>query len=141
MSIDTGWVDLAPTVEPIREHLREATGQTVRFGEAPAKGIPPFTVLQLITDARVILTLEGGVPAEVTWQLDHIGETPLQALGLADKGSRAMVRLAPPALPGATVDYREAVGDMHGPRKLGEKRYEIQARYRWTLIGAVSVEE
>lgn len=138
MSVDTSWVDLAPTIDPIKDWLRTETGQTVSFGQAPGKGVPPFSVLTIVSDPRLILTLDGGEPVEVTWQLDHVGETPLQALGLFDKGARAMVRAAPPSLPGATVDMRESNGDAHGPDKIGDRRYVMYARYRWRLIAAVS---
>lgn len=136
MTVASSWVDLAPTVDPIKAWLRVETGQTVTFAQAPSKGIPPFTVLALVSDPRIILTLDGGEPAEVVWQLDHMGETPLQALGLADKGHRAMVHTDPPELPGATVDARESRGEMHGPDKVSDGRFVVQARYWWRLIPA-----
>lgn len=141
MTADQTWVDLAPTVDPIRAWLKDATDQVVTFARPPKGDAPPFSVLQLISDPRIILTIDGGQPAEVVWQVDAFGTTPLQALGLADKVARAMVTAAVPTLPGATVDIREALGDMHGPNKVGEsgEKWVVQARYRWRLIGAATV--
>lgn len=141
MTVDAGWVDLAPTIDPIKAWLRTETGKTVTFAQAPgadpAKATPPFSVLAIVSDPRLILTIDGGQPVEVTWQLDYMGETPLQALALFDKGSKAMVLHTPPALPGATVDVREAIGDAHGPDKVAAGKWVVQARYMWRLIAAV----
>lgn len=139
MTADMSWVALGPTIDPIKNWLREQTGQTVSFGQAPSGGRPPFTVLSIVSDPRLILTLDGGQPVEVNWQLDHMGENPLQALGLFDKGHDAMVHIVElPTLPGATIDMRESVGDMHGPAKVSDGRFNVQAQYRWRLIPAVS---
>lgn len=142
MSIDPAtWVDLAPLVDPLKAFLRTETGKVVTFAQAPgpdpALAVPPFSVLSIVSDPRLVLTMDGGLPAEVTWQLDYMGETAVQALALADKGTRAMCLTAPPAFDAVTVDSRDAVGDAHGPDRVGPGRFLVQARYRWTLIGAV----
>lgn len=142
MTMDAAtWVDLAPLVDPMKTWLRTETGKTVSFAQAPgadpSKATPPFSVLSIVSDPRIILTMDGGMPAEVTWQLDYMGETAVQALALADKGARAMCLTDPPAFPAATVISREPVGDAHGPDRIGPGRFLVQARYRWTFIGAV----
>lgn len=114
--------------------LRAATGKTVTFARAPSGGVPPFTVLQIISDLRPILTLDGGIPAEVTWQLDCFGETPLQAVALGDKAARAMALDAPPTLPGAYVTAQEALGE-GSTDMIAEGRWLWQRRFRWTLVG------
>lgn len=128
------WIDLAPHIDPMKEWLHTATGKVVTFGRAPSGGVAPFTVLQLISDPRQLLTMDGGSPVDVTWQLDYIGENPLQALALSDKGDKAMLTADPPALPGAMVIIRVSVGDRHGPEKASEKHYVVQSRHTWTLI-------
>jgi hypothetical protein len=129
------WVDLAPLVEPTKAWLRTETGKTVTFGRAPKGGVPPFTVLAIVSDARLIESLDGGIPADVTWQLDSMGENPLQALGMHDKALRAMVLATPPVLTTAYVSAREAVGDTQGPRKESDNHFVVQSRVRWTLVG------
>jgi hypothetical protein len=128
------WIDLAPHIEPMKEWLRTATGKVVTFGRAPSGGKPPFTVLQLISDPRLLLTMDGGSPVEVTWQLDYMGENPLHALALSDLGDKAMVTAEPPELPGAMVIVRVAVGDRHGPDRASEGHFYVQSRHTWTLI-------
>lgn len=128
------WVDLAPAVEPVRAWLQTEVGKTVRFARAPGEGVPPFVVLQIVSDPRTILTFDGGVPADVVWQADCFGETALQAVALGDKVSRAMVLAAPPAWSQAYVSAREAVGDGRQDR-VSDKRFLWQARFRWTLVG------
>lgn len=128
------WVALAPHIGPMKTFLRTATGKTVSFGQAPGKGVPPFTVLQLISDPALLLTMDGGQPVEVTWQLDYMGENPLQALALSDLGDKAMVTADPPDLPGALIVVRVAAGDRHGPEKASEGHFYMQSRHTWTLI-------
>jgi hypothetical protein len=128
------WVDLAPAVEPVRSWLQTEVGKTVRFARAPSSGVPPFVVLKIVSDPRTILTLDGGIPADVTWQADCFGETPLQAQALGDKVSRAMVLTDPPTWEQAFVAYREAVGDGVSST-VSDKHFLWQTRYRWTLVG------
>lgn len=128
------WVDLAPAVEPVRAWLQTAVGKTVKFGRAPGQGVPPFVVLQIVGDPRTILTLDGGIPADVTWQADCFGTIPLQAQALGDLVARAMVLTDPPAWSQAFVVSREAVGD-GAPSKVSDTRFLWQARFRWTLVG------
>lgn len=129
------WVDLAPAVEPVRSWLQtQVGGKTVRFAQAPSGGVPPFVVLQIVSDPRLILTLDGGIPADVTWQVDSFGVTPLQAQALGDLCARAMVLTDPPTWAQAFVSTREAVGD-GSSQAVSDKRFLWQARYRWTLVG------
>jgi hypothetical protein len=128
------WVDLAPAVEPVRSWLQIEVGKMVRFGRAPSGGVPPFIVLQIVSDPRTILTLDGGVPADVTWQLDCHGVNPLQAQALGDLGVRAMILADPPTWEQAFVTNREAVGDGH-PDKISDDKWLWQTRVRWTLVG------
>lgn len=129
------WVDLAPAVEPVRSWLQtEVGGKTVRYARAPSGGTPPFVVLQIVGDPRTVLTLDGGIPADVTWQCDSFGETPLQAQALGDLVARAMVLAVPPTWSQAFVGYREAVGDGVGSM-VSDNKFLWQARYRWTLVG------
>lgn len=135
------WVDLAPLVDPLKAWLANKTGKVVTFAEAPKGGTPPFQVLHLISDPRLVLTLDGGLPVEITWQLDSLSEERLQALALHDKGAKAMVFGEPlPVFAKATVAWREALGDTHGPDKIAANRWQVQSRFKWTLIGATPAE-
>lgn len=128
------WVDLAPAVEPVRAWLQTAVGKTVRYAQAPSGGVPPFVVLQIVSDPRTVLTLDGGIPADVTWQCDSFGETALQAQALGDLVARAMMLADPPTWAQAFVAYREAVGDGTGSR-VSDKHFLWQTRFRWVLVG------
>lgn len=129
------WVDLAPAVEPVRSWLQtQLGGKTVKFGRAPSGGTPPFVVLQIVGDPRPVLTLDGGIPADVMWQADCFGEIPLQAQVLGDLVARAMVLADPPTWSQAFVAAREAVGD-GALSRVDDKRFLWQARFRWTLVG------
>lgn len=128
------WVDLAPAVEPIRAWLQTTVGKTVRFARAPSGGQPPFVVLFIVSDPRPLVTMDGGIPADVTWQLDSMGDSPAQALALADLVARAMMVTAPPDLPVAYVALREAIGDTSGPERISDNRFVVRARFRWTLV-------
>lgn len=131
------WVDLAPLVDPTKAWLHTATGQTVTFARAPKGGVPPFTVLAIVGDLRPFESLDGGIPADVTWQLDSMGENPVQALGMHDKALKAMVLAAPPVLTTAYVAAREAVGDTQGPNRISDNHFVVQSRVRWTLVSIV----
>lgn len=131
------WVDLAPVVDPTKTWLQTAVGKTVTFARAPKAGVPPFVVLSIVGDARTFESLDGGIPADLIWQLDSMGETPVQALALHDKALRAMVLTDPPVITAAYVAAREAVGDTRGPDRVSDSHFVVQSRVRWTLVGTV----
>jgi hypothetical protein len=129
------WVKLAPLIEPITAFLASETGKPAEFLVTPKGKKPPFTVWTIVSDPRPLLTMDGGVPAEVTFQLDNLGVVPLQALGLHDKTTHAMLFADAPELPGATIDYREAAGDGHADKN-ADGLYVWQTRFTWCLIGS-----
>jgi hypothetical protein len=129
------WVDLAPLVDPTKAWLRTETGKTVTFGRAPKGGVPPFTVLSIVSDARLIESLDGGIPADVTWQLDSMGENPLQALGMHDKALRAMVLATRRSSPRPTCRRGKRSATPKARGKSLDNHFVVQSRVRWTLVG------